>query len=280
MSCKILFTLALTGSLLVSNFAFGQEQVKRRYTRADFINIEGGNLNEKVERAFKQFKGSNQGDSVWIAYHFPARDGASIGPFGGMIYYDEGIKLERRDDPASAAVFLLTDATGSQPKFTRIKILTLSEPFVFENRQVYWLGDIEAAQSIGLIENLMRADKENRDLVRNALRAISVHQSPRVIPLLKEVATKETNLEIQRSAVSNLARIKSAESLETLINLYDTSTIDSLKEEIINGIARNDHRKAADKLLAIAKSDPNPKMRQRAIRGLSTVNKSSGTWVN
>jgi hypothetical protein len=273
---RLLFVIGL---LAIGATGFAQDQTKRNYTRADFINIDGGGLSERVERAFKQFKNSNRGDSVWIAYHFPAREGVSIGPFSGMIYYDDGIKLERREDPASAAIFLLTDATGSQPKFTSVKTLNLSEPFVFENRPVYWLGNADASQSIGLLENIMSAGKENKEGARGALRAIAAHNSPRAIPLLKEAAAKETNIDLRRSAVSNLARVKTPESLDALIELYDSSSEEPLKEDIIGGIARDDSRKAVDKLTSIAKNDPSPKMRQRAIRRLST-NRGAVGWSN
>jgi HEAT repeats len=281
MSCKSRIIFAIAWSLFLLGFAFGQQQAKRTYTKADFINVDGGSLNERVERAFKQFKSSSQGETLWIAYHFPAREGVSYGPFTGMIYYDNGIRLERRDDPAQAALFILTDATGSQPKFKSIRTLNMSEPYVFEDRPVYWLGNVDAAQSVTMLEGVMRAENDSKDLPRGALRAIAVHDNPRVVPLLKEVVTKETNTELQRSAVSNLARIKTPESLDVLIELYDNVTIDSVKEEIIGGIARDESRKATDKLLAIAKNDPNPRMRQRAIRRLSSHRGSGkGIWIN
>jgi HEAT repeats len=280
MSCKSRIVFIIAWSLFLLGFAFGQQQAKRTYTKADFINVDGGSLNERVERAFKQFKSSSQGESLWIAYHFPAREGVSYGPFTGMIYYDNGIRLERRDDPAQAAVFILADATSSQPKFKSIRTLNLSEPYVFEDRPVYWLGNVDAAQSITMLEGVMRAEKDGKDLPRGALRAIAVHDDPRVVPLLKEVATKETNTELQRSAVSNLARVKTPESLDVLIELYDNVTVDSVKEEIIGGIARDESRKATDKLLAIAKNDPNPKMRQRAIRRLSSHRSATGIRIN
>src|SRR5262245_16925493 len=121
MAQKILFAIALILLAAGCNTSHAQDQGTRKYTKADFINVEGNGLNEKIERAFKQFKTSKQGDSLWIAYHFPAREGSSYGPFTGMIYYDDGIRLERKDDPASAAVFLLADASGSQALVTRIK---------------------------------------------------------------------------------------------------------------------------------------------------------------
>lgn len=263
---------------LICALTFAQDQ--RSYTRADFINVEGSSLNDKIDRAVKQFKSSRQGDTVWLAYHFPARDNSYVGMFSGTIYRDsDGIKLERKEDLTQIAVFLLTDASGSQPKFTRVKTLNLSEPYVFENRPVYWLGNVDANQSIAALEGAMRADAQNRDLARGALRAIAVHNSPRSIALLKEIAAKDADVEIQRSAISNLSRIKTDDGLNALAELYDSAASDTLKEEIISGIARNESRKAMDKLQAIARNDANPKMRQRAIRRLSTV-RGSGVWVN
>jgi hypothetical protein len=263
-------------------FAVTFAQDQRNYTRADFINVDGTSLNDKIDRAVKQFKATKQGDTVWLAYHFPAREDARVGMFSGTVYRDsDGIKLERGEDTTQIAVFLLTDASGSQPKFTRIKTLNLSEPFVFENRPVYWLGNIDANQSIAAIESAMRADAQSRELARGSLRAIAVHNSSRSISLLKDVATKDSDVEIQRSAISNLSRVKSQESLNALIELYDGATSDMLKDEIIGGIARNESRKAMDKLQAIAKNDADPKMRQRAIRRLSTARGSgSGIWIN
>lgn len=272
---KVSIIMALSLAFAVT---FAQDQ--RNYTRADFINVEGSGLSDKIDRAVKQFKGSKQGDTVWLAYHFPARKDARVGMFSGTVYRDsDGIRLERGEDTTQIAVFMLTDASGSEPKFIRIKTLNLSEPFVFENRPVYWLGDIDANQSVAALDGARRADAQNRELARGALRAITVHDSPRSISLLKDVAAKDSDVEIQRSAVSNLSRVKTQESLNALIDLYDSATSDTLKEEIIGGIARDESRKAVDKLQEIAKNDTNPKMRQRAIRRLSTV-RGSGVWIN
>jgi hypothetical protein len=264
-------------------FAVTFAQDQRKYTKADFIkvaNADGSNLNDKIDRAVKQFKASKQGETVWLAYHFPARADARVGMFSGTVYRDsDGISLERGEDTTQIAVLLLTDASGSQPKFMRIKTLNLSEPFVFENRPVYWLGDIDANQSIAALDGAMRAGAQDRELSRGALRAIAVHDSPRSISLLKEFAVKDSDVEIQRSAVSNLSRVKTMEALNALIELYDGAASDTIKEEIIAGIARNESRKAIDKLQSIAKNDANPKMRQRAIRRLSTA-QGSGIWIN
>lgn len=273
------FLVALLCLFIASNSVPAQDQMVRTYTRTDFINIDGGSLNDRIERAVKQFKGSNAGETFWIAYHFPALDGVPFGPFAGSIYYDDGIKLEHRDDPSSAAVFLLTDATGSEAKFKSVKTLSLSERYIFENRPVYWLGNVDGGQSLTFLEQTMRADQGNINLARGVLRALAVHDNPGVVSLFKETATKDSSIDLQRSAISNMARRKTPDSLDALFDLYEKSTVVSLKEEIISGIARDNTRKATDKLLSIARDDPNPKLRQRAIRGLSTK-RGTGFWFN
>lgn len=279
MTRKLFF--ALVAALVTLGYAAtqAQDKPKREYTKADFINVGGGSLNDKLDRAVKQFKAARQGETVWLAYHFPARAGTSYGPFTGMIYYDEGIKLERKDDPASAAIFLLADVSASSTKFSKIRTLDLREPYVFEDRQVYWLGEVDANQSLAQLESILRADKENKDLARSGLRAIATHDSSRAIALLKEYATNDARVDVQRSAIANLARVKTAESLATLIELYDKTASNELKEEIIGGLGRSDDRQASDKLLSIARNDPDPKMRQRAVRRLSSV-RGNVVWSN
>lgn len=283
MSRKAVLIFTTIAFLLSFAATFAQEKPKRTYTKADFVNVDGGNLTDRIERAFRQFKSSGQGDSVWLAYHFSAREGSYIGPFAGTIYYDDGIKLERKDDPSQAAIFLLTDASGSTAKVTRVKTLSLKEDFVFEDRMVYWLGNADTNQSLAYLSILAKQgqqdDKESRELARGAMRAIGSHDSSRAISLLKEFATQESTPELQRSAVANLSRFKTLEGAEALISLYDTVKNDAVKDEIISGLSRSTERRAADKLLNIAQNDPDPKMRQRAVRRLSAAN-TQARWIN
>lgn len=278
----------LTATLLVlafAGFANAQSQATRVYTRADFINVDGANLNEKVERAAQMFKGTRQGDSVWLAYHIPVHENARFGQNSGWLYYDgDGIRLEKRDDPAGAAVFFLTDTSGAKPVFIRAKTLNITEPYKFENRPVYWLGDIEAGQSVAFLETLVRAglnqtsDKASeRVLSRSALRIISYHTSPRAVPLLEEMALKETHPDVQRTAISSLGQIATNQSLDVLDKLFNslsTSPTTSLKREIVRaygyGNERNNDRRVLDKLTAIAKSNEMTDVRAEAIRRIAS----------
>lgn len=263
MNYRIFRVLALA-VFATAVYVAAQAQPARSYTRADFVKVEGsGRLEERIERALGQSRG--RGGEVWVAWQIRAREGASYSPFGNFSYYNHGIRLERRDPP-QAAIFLLSDASGSSPQFKALTMLNLEDPYVFEDRPVYWLGDADAAQSIGYLEkNVMPA---GGDAGRGAVRAISVHDSAQVVPLLRKIAAGSGD---QRgSAISALARIRTGEAAEALIALYDSEQDAAVKREIISALSRSRERKAADKLTSIARNDPDPKLRQRAIQRLAS----------
>lgn len=259
-----------------------QEKVTKEYTRADFINVEGANLNDKITRAVAQFKATKQGDSVWLAWHFPVRANARAGEFpreGYSFYYrdDDGIKIVRRVDPKLTAVFLLTDTTGAQPVFKRVKTLNLGEPYVFENRPVYWLGDNDVTQSFTQLETIQRNAGTDATLARGALRAISSHDSPRAIALLKETASKTTNEEIRGTALSSLGNLRVAEADAALSELYDQSTDETFKEQVIRRLGYSESKQALNKLQAIAQGDVSARLRKAAVRQLARA--ASGSSV-
>jgi HEAT repeat protein len=160
--------------------------------------------------------------------------------------------------------------SGQRPVFARIKTLNLNEPYLFENRPVYWLGNIDTAQSLAQLEAIMRADPENKDKVRGVLRAISAHNSPRVVPLLKEIALKETIFDIQRSAIASLARVPAKESLDALDELFNAATSTTIKQEIVRAYTytgdRISEKRVLDRLTTIAKSDEKLEVRAEAVR--------------
>jgi len=267
-------TLLLAALFILFGATALAQETGRTYTRADFVNIDGGSLQEKIDRAVQQFKGTRQGDTVWIAYHFQSRDGIQLGPFSGSVYRDgDGIQLTYRENPDGAAVFFLVDVTGSRPAFTRVKTLNVNEPYLFENRPVYWLGNVDTGQSLAQLETIMRGDPENKDKVRGALRAIGAHNNPRVIPMLKDVALKDKTIDIQRAAITYLARIPAKESLDALDELFAAADSTTIKQAIVGAYTttgdRVSEKRVLDRLTAIAKSEERIEVRTEAVRKIA-----------
>ncbi len=270
----LLLAAALSNALFTAPASKAQNKpAVKEYTRADFINVEGAMLNDKLTRAVAQCRAAKLSESCWLAWHFPVRENARAGEFHGFYYRDDdGIKLERREDPKQTAVFLLADITASQTNYKRVKTLNLGEPYVFEKHPVYWLGDIEANQSIAQLDTLQReANTESKtDAVRarSALRAIGSHDSPRALNLLKD-ASKSTNAEIRGTALSSLGNLRLAEADVALIELFEQSTDETFKDEVIRRLGYSETRQALDKLQAIAQRDASARLRKTAVRQLT-----------
>ena len=289
----LLLAAALTNALFTASASKAQTKtVVKEYTRADFINVEGATLNDKLTRAVAQCRAAKLSEACWLAWHFPVRDNTRAGEFHGFYYRDDdGIKLERREDPKLTAVFLLADITASPTNFKRVKTLNLGEPYVFENHPVYWLGDIEANQSIAQLDTLQREanpeakpeSKTEAARARSALRAIGSHDSPRALSLLKD-ASKSTNAEIRGTALSSLGNLKLAEADAVLIELFEQSADETIKEEVVRRLGYSESRQALDKLQAIAQRDASARLRKAAVRQLSRSNGASfdgaGSWGN
>ncbi len=283
----LLLAAALTNALFTAPASKVQTKtVVKEYTRADFINVEGANLNDKLTRAVAQCRAAKLSESCWLAWHFPVRENARAGEWHGFYYRDDdGIKLERREDPKQTAVFLLADITGSQTNYKRVKTLNLGEPYVFENHPVYWLGDIEVTQSITLLDTLQREvnaeSKTDAARARSALRAIGSHDSPRALSLLKD-ASKSTNAEVRGTALSSLGNLKLAEADTVLIELFEQSADETFKEEVIRRLGYSETKQALDKLQAIAQRDASARLRKAAVRQLMRTSGSAfdaeGSW--
>jgi HEAT repeat protein len=253
-----------------------QTTTTRTYTRADFVNVDGSSLNDKLDRAIQQFKAARQGDSFWVAYHPPVRSNANYGMQNWTYSDGDGIRLERRDDPAGAAVFLLADLSTGKTVYTRVKTLNINEPYQFESRPVYWLGNVDAAQSLAQLETLLRAnqsDTSEKSIVRSIVRAISYHDHPRVVALLEEVVQKEQSFELQRSAIGSLGSIGTKESLDVLDKLFN-NTSPTLKKEIVRAYRyagdRANERRVLDRLTTLAKSNESLDIRTEAVRRIAS----------
>jgi len=62
---------------------------------------------------------------------------------------------------------------------------------------------------------------------------------------------------------------KAGAPIGELVALYDRTTDPTMKELLINAYVQSGERAATDKLLAILKSEENPRLRRRAINQLS-----------
>jgi hypothetical protein len=85
---------------------------------------------------------------------------------------------------------------------------------------------------------------------------------------LAEVATTEKDPKVLEAAIHNLGLIGGAESLTALTNIYNSHTDVATKKLVINALFLHN---AAKEMVALARKETNPELKQEWMRKLSLM---------
>jgi beta-lactamase regulating signal transducer with metallopeptidase domain len=104
-----------------------------------------------------------------------------------------------------------------------------------------------------------------------------------LLGLLVDVVKRDSDPNVREEALQGICRLRSDASINALVQLYDGSTDVKTKGEIIPYLLRRegrdskvDNSKAVAKLIAIAKSEQNEELRNKAVRYLGNVKGDDG----
>jgi hypothetical protein len=118
------------------------------------------------------------------------------------------------------------------------------------------LGDVSLKQEV--IAHLLRWKGDNA----------------KALAKLTQIAKTSSDLELRTAAFRQLAGVQGDAGAEALISIYDASSDVKVKESIIHYLGLNSGKKAVQKLMVIAKSDPDAKMRLLAVRRLGSLDEA------
>jgi HEAT repeats len=107
-----------------------------------------------------------------------------------------------------------------------------------------------------------------------------------LLNLLVDVVKRDSDPNVRKEALHGIYRLRTDASINALIQLYDASSDVKVKSEIIPYLLRRegrdskiDNSKAIAKLTAIAKSEQNEELRNKAVRYLGNVRGDEGADV-
>jgi HEAT repeat protein len=261
-------------------------------TNESFISVEGDDLQARLEAAQTQAQSASR---YWTAYKFPVRpsvsiDAVSINSMGietqvGIITGNVG-----EHETRSLGVFLLYE----ERELLRVEIYNLERERNYEGWPVYWLGEVEAPESLTLLNTLLRATT-NETIGGKLTDAIALHDSPQVEGILSELARSSTLVAVRAGAVfclgrfgQNLALVEEVAgnrlehtfvrqqaimaigksrtqgALDALRRLLAVVEEYSLRETIVNAVAKSQHPDAKEVLKTFAERGDDPGLSQRA----------------
>lgn len=121
---------------------------------------------------------------------------------------------------------------------------------------------------LGLYDSISDT-RTKAEILDNLVR--SKGDNTRAMAKLNQVAKTEKDETLRSRALRQLGRIPGDEGVTQLIGIYDSLTDSKEKQLVIRYLGGNKSKKAADKLVQIAKTDTDPAVRAAAIRSLYAI---------
>lgn len=265
-------------------------------TNKSFISVEGDDLQVRLAAAQTQARAASR-HRYWAAYKFPVRpnvsvDAVSISSIGietqvGIITGNVG-----EHETRSLGVFLFYSEHETEP--SRVEIYNLERERNYEDWPVYWLGEVEASESLTLLSSLIRLTK-NETVGGKLVEAIALHESPQVEQLLSELTRSSPlvavrgaavfclgrfgqnlalveevagngreNTHVRQQAIIAIGKSRSPGALDALRRLVGVVEEQCLREVIVNAIAKSRHPDAVELLKTFAERTDDAGLSRRA----------------
>lgn len=148
------------------------------------------------------------------------------------------------------------------------KISRSNEDFDIREKAIFWIGQNHREDALDILIDLMKTS--HSDLKEKIVFSISQHKSERAAPLLIEIAESDRDREVRKQAIFWLGQMASKKTLHALGDIIESADETETKEQAVFAISQHaDKDEAFDMLMDIAKNNPNPEVRKKAIFWLS-----------
>ena len=269
-------TFALIG-LVAASTAFAQQQ-------PDFVNarIIARGAQPNVARAIATIV-NTQTEPAWIAYAVPALNNDAFGRGDG---WSERCRLEQqRVDPATKAplpgpiklepaVNLLVLVRMQTNEIQRVRTFSGDCQVDAGGLPVYWLGDVNAAQSVEFLRTLVVDPGPNaaaRDHSESALSAIALHRDAAASGAIVELA-KNGSPRLRQRALAWIARRAESQAVGIISQAIDNDPDVEVKRQAVSALGQLPKNEGIPLLIKLARSHTNPVVRKQAMQRLGQSN--------
>jgi len=267
-------TFVLAG-LIASSTAFAQQP--------NFVNarIVARAAQPDVARAIAAIVKA-QVEPAWIGYSVPALNNDSFGRGDG---WSERCRLEQqRVDPATKvplpgpirlepAPNLMVLVRLQTNEVQRVRTLSGDCQVDAGGLQVYWLGDVNAAQSVEFLKTLVTGAVPNTalDHSESALSAIALHRDAAASTAILDLAKNGAPRLRQRSLVW-IARRAESQAIGIISQAIDNDPDVEVKRQAVSALSQLPRNEGIPVLIKLARSHTNPVVRKQAMQRLGQSN--------
>ncbi len=178
------------------------------------------------------------------------------------------LQTSRDEEIKDKAIFALAEHRGGRGHpILRAYVERESEPTSLREKAIFWLGQKRSAQNAEFLRGFF-TKTTNEELKEKVLFSLSQMRGAGNDQWLLDVAMNAKESEEVRKKALFWAGQGGA-SMDALISLYGRMSGREMKEQLIFVYSQRKEQKAVDKLLDIARKDPDVELRKKAIFWLS-----------
>jgi len=146
---------------------------------------------------------------------------------------------------------------------------------------VYWLQDVEPAQSVAYLESLLKGDDSRRRGENDEiLSAIALHSGPQANATLERLVQPGQLSKVRGQAAFWIGSTRGGHGLDVLLALIKSDQDQEFLEQAIFAISQNEeHERAFNELIRLARKDPRHDVREHSLFWLAQEagQKAAGT---
>lgn len=179
--------------------------------------------------------------------------------------------LRRSTDRAiqDKAIFALSQSRSPRAQASLRDFAMKSDaPVDLRGNAIFWLGQAGGGEATEFLRTAY-GSLDNRALKEKVIFSIAQNGGAEAGRWLAEIARNRSEpIELRKNAIFWLSQSR-AGSLPELFSLYDRTAEPEIREQLIFAYSQRNERAATDKLIEIARTDPDRDMRKKAIFWLS-----------
>lgn len=176
-------------------------------------------------------------------------------------------EVNRLSDRAAYAIALHDDARV-EAILTELIRRPASESI--RNRAIYWLGYTPESQAKGtLLTEIVRNQRESSEARQQALSALGMSRAATTLPVLENLYETMTTRELKRLALVGIGRSDNRDGAAAyLIQVLQNQTDVELQKSALSGLGRIAGDKSLGALTSTLESSPNVELQKQAVRAI------------
>jgi HEAT repeat protein len=174
------------------------------------------------------------------------------------------LKSSRSEDLRDKAIFGLSQHhSGKGFPILRAYAEDRNAPEDLRGKAIFWLGQRRGAERFDYLRGLY-ARLESQDLKDKVIFAMSQQKDEQSMKWLVDLASNSGEpVEMRKKALFWAGQ--SSNSSESLVSMYDRMREHEMRDQMIFVLSQRRDRPALDKLMSIARNDPDREMRKKAM---------------